>query len=164
MSYKLAGAIESGKSLHIVGFRHMSGVQIDMLKEISHNEDVTIYFPREVYIESHTGDWIRWLTNEKIESPENIKKTLEISVFPSNRLNSIIAELEGRLGNFDVCLAQQQSDFHSIQEVIRPKQYFKSTLDLFSSSVEIVLDELEKFLKKDTMPVDTVLEYIQKEK
>lgn len=160
LAYKLTGEIDTKFSLHFIGFRHMSGIQIDMLKELGLRADVRVYFPVEVYAETQVGDWIRWITSEKVDSPLKQSFKLNTLVYPSNRLNSTLFKIVDREGVFDVCLAQRQSTFHFIQESIQSNFFYKSPFDLFQNPITKASDDLQLYIGRENKKIDEVIEYI----
>ena len=87
LAYKLVSGDLSSRPLCFVGFKHMNAVQIDMIKELSDNKQLTVAFPLSVYRETLPGDWIRWLLPEsktEIEENHNSDYNLIFQAFASN--------------------------------------------------------------------------------
>ncbi|MGZ3809803.1 MAG: hypothetical protein ACXVCE_17095, partial [Bacteriovorax sp.] len=74
-SYQVLSEIEIDRPLWVIGFKHLSGIQIDMFKVIGEQTDVSVFFPKDVYAETLSTDWIRWLVpEEKLEIEASGKK------------------------------------------------------------------------------------------
>lgn len=133
--------IERSKPIWIIGFKHLSGIQIDMLKLISEKTDVLVFFPKDIYPETLSTDWIRWLLpEEKIEITKELK-TLNIIHYPKNKLNIVLEALKKKIPSFDVALASQNLTLNLRQEVAVADLFFKSQEDLFRVQREAVLEE-----------------------
>lgn len=131
LSYQVTSSFEVETPIWIMGFRHLSGIQIDMLKTISEKTEVKVFFPKDVYRESLNTDWIRWLVpEEKIEMAAEVKK-LKVIHFPKNKLNLVLSSMKKMIPNFDLVLASSNLTFNARQEVALENLFFKSPEDLF---------------------------------
>jgi len=159
-SYQLCAEINLTRPLWLVGFKHLSGIQIDMLKEIGENTEVGIFFPKDVYDETLSSDWIRWIVPEAITVPESQSKKIEVVYFPKNKLNIVLKTLHEKRNRFDITLASQQIDFHHRQEVTLPGQFFKSPEDLFQSRREKYFETLSDTLRFNSIALNDLLNQI----
>ena len=142
--------IESTRPIWIIGFKHLSGIQIDMLKLISEKTNVFVFFPKDIYPETLSTDWIRWLLPEKkIEIINEIKK-LNIIHYPKNKLNIVLEAIKKVRPSFDVALASQNVTFNIRQEVAVADLFFKSQEDLFRTQREALIDELNEDFNVET--------------
>lgn len=163
-SYQLLSEIELTRPLWIIGFKHLSGIQIDMLKEIGTKNQVTVFFPKDVYDETVNTDWIRWLVpDEKIET-ESRNKNLKILYFPKNKLNLVLHSYINEFGPFDIALATPHSSFHLKQEVFLVDQFFKSPEDLFSVQREKIIEELTEDLGEQSSEIQIFMAQIEERK
>jgi CRISPR/Cas system-associated exonuclease Cas4 (RecB family) len=142
-SYHCVSDVVLEKDLYIVGFKHLSGIQIDMLKTLGEQINVFVPFPEEVYAETFSSDWIRWIMPEQAVEKVVEKKSLKFISFPKNKLNTSLDAVKKVFNDFDLALASSNLTFHARQEVLRPDQFFKSPEDLFQSSRENLLEELK---------------------
>ncbi|MBC7539268.1 MAG: PD-(D/E)XK nuclease family protein [Bacteriovorax sp.] len=146
LSYQVISECEIEKPIWIMGFKHLSGIQIDMLKVISEKTDVKVFFPKDVYVESLSTDWIRWLVpEEKIEITNEVK-TLKVIHFPKNKLNIVLNSIKKMIPVFDLALASSNLTLNARQEVSLESLFFKSPEDLFKMRREELIEALNEEL------------------
>jgi hypothetical protein len=147
LSYQIISSMDVKRPLWIIGFKHLSGIQIDMLKTISEKTDVAVFFPKDVYPETLATDWIRWLEAEnKISSTTEAKK-LKIIHFPKNKLNMALNSLKEIIPAFDISLADRNVSLSSRQEVAVENLFFKSQEDLFHIQREELFEKINEDLQ-----------------
>lgn len=166
-SYQLMGSVIIEKPLWFVGFKHLSGIQIDMLKELGEKTEVNVFFPKDVYAESIHTDWIRWIVPEFQVAPEAGDKKARIVYYPKNKLNYVLDSVKKSVPDSDITLASSQPEFNSRQEVLSAGQFFKSPEDLFSMKRDLIFEEmidqkvamtLEEFKNKIILKKKTALQ------
>ncbi len=163
-SYQLMGDLFVRRPLWVIGFKHLSGIQIDMLKEIGEKTKVAVFFPGDVYQETLSTDWIRWIVPEAQVTSENAEKNVQVVYFPKNKLNSVLNTLKSIEKNFDVTLASQQVGFQQRQEVAFARQFFKSPEDLFFTKREKFFELLSELIRFESRPLNEVLNLITEQK
>lgn len=159
-SYQLCAEMKLAKPLWLIGFKHLSGIQIDMLKEIGESTEVGVFFPKDVYDETLSSDWIRWIVPEAVTVPDSQNKKIDVVYFPKNKLNIVLKTLHEKRSKFDITLASQQIDFHHRQEVALPGQFFKSPQDLFQSRREKYFESLSDALRFKSISLTELLNQI----
>jgi RecB family exonuclease len=163
-SYQLLSEIEIDRPLWIIGFKHLSGIQIDMLKAIGEKTEVNVFFPKEVYAETLNTDWIRWLVPESDVQLETPERRLKIAYFPKNKLNVVLNALKKQIPQFDIALASPHVSFNAKQEVNSHGQFLKSPEDLFSIKREKLIEEFSEILEKKSLPIEEINKLIEEKK
>ncbi len=163
-SYQVLSEIEINRPLWVIGFKHLSGIQIDMLKVLAEKTEVSIFFPKDVYVETLSTDWIRWIVPEEKIEIEAPGKSLKLIYFPKGKLNTVLNSLEKNTSQFDVALASTQSSFNFKQEVATQDKFFKSPEDLFSIAREKLFEELSEELKEKSLEIEVFSNNIEEKK
>ncbi|MDD4973379.1 MAG: PD-(D/E)XK nuclease family protein [Bacteriovorax sp.] len=164
LSYQVVSELEIERPIWIMGFKHLSGIQIDMLKVISEKTDVNVFFPKDVYTESLNTDWIRWLVpEEKIEITNEVKK-LKVIHFPKNKLNIVLDSIQKMIPSFDLALASSNLTLNARQEVSLENLFFKSPEDLFKVRREELLEALSEELLVGPMSLEDFSKKIEERK
>lgn len=154
-------------SFWMVGFKHMSGVQIDMLKTISENHEVEVLFPESVYSESLPNDWIRWLSvDEMIRQKSPIeKKSANINIIPKGKGNIVLREFFKKNPNHDLVMAGTQIGLMALQEAQQKNSFFKTNEDLFSVDIELLISDVRDIVKEKKIIVAQELQaYLEEQK
>ena len=154
LSYALIAKLESERPLWFIGFKQLSGVQIDMLKNISEESPVSLFFPETVYFESTSTDWIRWLIPEAGVKDKIQKSNLEILSFPKNKLNSVLNSLASKKKEADITLASKSLDFNDLQEICSGEIFVKSNEDIFRSKRDGFFELLNESMVKTTESIE----------
>ncbi len=149
LSYQLISTLEVGRPLWFMGFKHLSGIQIDMLKQISEMFEVEVFIPKDVFEESLSSDWIRWLIPEANTAREDISKKLKVIYFPKNKLNIALKSMSDKLPIFDISLACTNLTLNNRQEVASDGLFIKSPEDLFLVGRTKLFEELSEKVKAD---------------
>ena len=149
-SYQVLSSSNAPKPIWVIGFKHLSGIQIDMFKVLGERTDVLIFFPKEVYLETISSDWIQWLAPQKHLTVEAVTKKVKIIYFPKNKLNITLKSLKRRVSRFDLALASNHSTLNFRQEVMIEDQFFKSPEDLFKVSREKLIEKIQNRLQNKT--------------
>ncbi|MBC7429514.1 MAG: PD-(D/E)XK nuclease family protein [Bacteriovorax sp.] len=160
LSYKKVAESKLHRAMWFIGFKHMSGVQIDMLKVLSEEYEVEVFFPRPVFQESLPNDWIGWMTEEepKKSVDNDLKGNIRVAVLPKGKANIILKKFFETHSNYDLVLASTQASLVSFQEAQKEKSFFKTSEDLFTVEIEILFIELKKILKeKKQINIDEML-------
>lgn len=155
LSYQILSEMDSDRPLWIMGFKHLSGIQIDMLKTIGEQSEVVVFFPKDVYAETLSSDWIRWLVPEVKLDLSLEAKTLNIIHFPKNKLNIVLDALKRSIPHFDLSLASQNLTLNLKQEVSTENLFFKSQEDIFTVQRESLIGELGDELFGSAIPIET---------
>jgi CRISPR/Cas system-associated exonuclease Cas4 (RecB family) len=164
LSYQVVSELEIERPIWIMGFKHLSGIQIDMLKVISEKTDVNVFFPKDVYTESLNTDWIRWLVpEEKLEIAKEVKK-LKVIHFPKNKLNIVLDSIQKMIPRFDLALASSNLTLNARQEVSLENLFFKSPEDLFKVRREELLEALNEELAAGAMSLEDFSKKIEERK
>lgn len=167
LSYQILSEMEEvdeERAIWIMGFKHLSGIQIDMLKMLSEKTEVVVFFPKDVYLETIGSDWIRWLVpEEKMEMPL-VARNLKIIHFPKNKLNIVLDSLKKIIPQFDIALANQNVTLNSRQEVAIANLFFKSQEDLFSIQREELIAQLSDELQLAPMELEAFVIKIEEKK
>lgn len=151
LGYKIIGDSAEQKAISFVGFRHLSGTQIDMLKLISERSKVQVYIPQAVFNDSLLGDWFYWLETDLKTNKEKLpsRKKLKINILPKGKTNYFFKDFISRHPDHDLLLASTQLDFFSLQEVQLDNSFFKIPNELFSTSINSVIKFLRQKVKDD---------------
>lgn len=165
LSYQLISEASQVGPIWIVGFKHLSGIQIDMLKVLGEKTEINVFIPKEVYLESISSDWVRWLIPEaKIEILDERKK-LKVVHFPKNKLNIVLDALRRQMPRFDLSLASSSLSLNSRQEVADPNLFFKSQEDLFSVCQTKLLEDFHEEIKAMvSIDLESFLKQIEEKK
>ena len=152
LSYEIKKSYLEDRSMLFVGFKHLSGVQIDLLKEASLDRDVYIYFPAAVKSESLNTDWINWLFADKLNDQKSgIEKTkLNVVEFPSRKLNLYLNETMKTNELKSLVSLESKGHFNSRQELFIKKIKFKQSIDLFKTEKSKLFKQIED-LKNTTV-------------
>lgn len=157
--------------LVIYGFGHLNGNQIDLIKTASIHSEVIIPYRKELFNESKSSDYIRWLLLEtpKLEiDPEREKHDLEVIFFPANRMAESLKTYLGNEFVDAVVCGQKDLSMTQIAEIPLDIGYFKANADIFSSEVEYLFGALTESLKDNGNVLDcevftTIIDSLKKE-
>lgn len=163
-SYQMMGAVELTSPIWLIGFKHLSGIQIDMLKELGEKTDVNVFFPKDAYSDTLSSDWIRWILPEFKLEEEKQENKARIIYYPKNKLNLVLDSIKKVHPKFDILPACQQLDFNSRQEVISTGQFFKSPEDLFSTKRDFIFENLSGLVRKSKISLPSFKETIEERK
>jgi len=150
LSYLKVTESKNHQTFWMVGFKHMSGVQIDMLKTISEEHSIVVLFPQSVYSESLPNDWIRWLSADEVirEKSQIDKSDIKINIIPKGKANVVLEKFFNKHPAFDLVMAGTQIGLVALQEAQKKKSFFKTTEDLFSIEIELLTLEIRLILKE----------------
>lgn len=167
LSYNKVTESKQHMSMWFVGFKHMSGVQIDMLKTLSETQDIKILFPAPVYMDSLPNDWIRWLAVDEIKKIQKEQKLgdVRVALIPKGKANIVLNKFFETHPDFNLVMAGTQVGLVSYQEAQKEQSFFKTTEDLFAVEVELLSNELRTILKeKKALMVEEVKSYFEEVK
>lgn len=146
--FKIGQGLTVNQSLAFVGFRHMSAIQIDMLKSLSQRICVELYFPKEVYLNSFDTDWIKWIEAGKAEVSYPLGSTSglerKIYLFPEGHAGLVVKYLNKTVNKFDLVFAVQELDYLTCQDVVLEDSYFKIPQNIFIGQWKVLLEELHE--------------------
>jgi CRISPR/Cas system-associated exonuclease Cas4 (RecB family) len=163
LSYKKVTDSKLHRSMWIIGFKHLSGVQIDMLKVISENQSVNVFFPRQVFNESLTNDWIGWITEEEpTKTIENdLQGNVRVAVIPKGKANIILKTFFEKNSQYDLIFASSKAELVSIQEAQKENSFFKTSEDLFAVEIYLLMQDLKNELKeKKIFLIEEIKQYL----
>lgn len=164
LSYNKVTESRHHMSMCFVGFKHMSGVQIDMLKTLSETQDIEVLFPYPVYTDSLPNDWVRWLSADEIKKikREGPISEVKVALIPKGKANIVLNKFFETNPGFDLVMAGTQVGLVSYQEAQKEKSFFKTTEDLFAVELELLTHELRKKLKElKTITVEEITGYLE---
>lgn len=142
-SYFEASLVEQDRHLVLIGFKHLSGVQIDMLKKISELVNVQVSFPRAVLNDVQTYDWVNWLDSNPPEVLPPLRNIpLRTIILPKGKTNKVVQE-HLKDENKEVVFATKTAEFLNMQEVYKGQSFFKTSEDLFYSARKKLFSKLE---------------------
>lgn len=148
LSYKKVGEVELEQNVVFTGFKHVSGVQIDMLRTLGENVEIAVTFPEAVYIESFSTDWIKWLSpdgiNKKIISKR--EQELLVSMIPKGKANVVVGKFLNINPNYDLVLASSKVSLSDYQEVHKEMTFFKTSEDIFLTDKKMLITLLKSKL------------------
>lgn len=151
LGYYETSLLEERRPLIFAGFKHLSGVQIDMVKRISESTEVMIAFPADIVPDLQGHDWITWLDgNPPQVSIKSFNQKLSLMLLPKGMANIIISEQQNR-NNVDLVMATTSAQFLAIQELHNNGSFFKASEDLFASDREWLIDELKKIVIRENI-------------
>jgi hypothetical protein len=152
LGYKKVTESVNHKSLSIIGFKHISGVQIDMLKTIGENRHVQVYCPVQVFHESLSNDWMKWLHPDELKKDIEIapKKTANLFHILEGKTNLFINEFYKIHPEYDLILAGSNIGLHHFQESYESKSFFRASEDIFSTESESLIKKLKEILSGKT--------------
>ncbi len=140
------------RTLIFVDFANLSGVQVDMLKELAQSEDVWVPLPERVLQATRGTDWITWLMGAQPPSPEKDQTPpFECPVvrFQEGRLSETLAAL-GKSGQLipgsDIVLGTKRLAPVDVHIVPLEKARFKVPANIFSVPLERSWREIQEFL------------------
>jgi CRISPR/Cas system-associated exonuclease Cas4 (RecB family) len=149
LGYFETSLVEDNRPLMFVGFKHLSGVQIDMIKRLSDSQEVYVSFPADILEDVQNYDWITWLdSNPPQIEKESFYQKLQLTLLPKGMANFIISE-QLKESNVDLVMATTNAQFLSMQEIYKTGSFFKASEDLFASDREWLLEELKKIVLKE---------------
>ena len=167
LSYKKVGEVELTKNIVFTGFKHMSGVQIDMLRTLGENVEVAITFPENVYNETFSSDWIKWICpNGKIQkSVGNNEHELMVSVIPKGKANTVLSKFLKTNPRYDLVLASSSLGLSDYQEVQKETTFFKTSEDIFLTEKKVLISLLKsKLTANEILNVEEFINFAESAK
>lgn len=141
------------QSLLFFGFKHLSAIQIDLLKHLANFNEVFLFFPKEVKEKAISSDWINWLDTSEVKFiPSNAKSKLKIINYSSGKLNSYLIQYAKQKESASICLLGNE-DYLATQEVLIDEIFFKDKVDIF----RIEFNQIFSHLKKQKLSTTTDL-------
>lgn len=164
LSYKKVGEVELAQNVVFTGFKHMSGVQIDMLRTLGENVEVAVTFPEAVYIESFSTDWIKWLSpdgvNKKIITKH--EQELLVSMIPKGKANLVVGKFLNINPNYDLVLASSKVSLSDYQEVHKEMTFFKTSEDIFLTEKKMLISLLNnKISTKESLNFEGLNNFLE---
>jgi RecB family exonuclease len=154
LSYALSADANLEKPIWLIGFKNMSGIQLDMLKNLAERQSVTVFIPRLVYHSSISSDWTKWLVPDlQVEDRFN-ESNVKYSTFPKNKLNFSLSALRKIMPEIDIVIAGNEISLNHLGEVSCAGDFFKTQEDFFKSSRQDIFQILSKAINKNKMPLE----------
>lgn len=126
------------------GFKHLSAVQIDLLKHLAIQNEVFLFFPREVKAKAISTDWINWLDTSEVKFVLNTSKTnLKVVNYSPGKLNSYLLQYLKSNENSSICLLGNE-DYLATQEVLIHEIFFKDKVDIFKIEFNQIFNQINK--------------------
>lgn len=125
------------------GFKHMSAIQIDMMKLIATGQEVYVAIPYKVYTESFSSDWVKWLVAENKPLDPAKKMILNTIFFDQVNLYECLKEIKNQFGKFDLALAISNVTVHDLQAILDGEWFFKTSIDFFSDDLKLIVDKIK---------------------
>lgn len=161
LAYREMATSTGDRALAFVGFKHLSGVQIDMLKQLGEDREVFLFFPENLLAETLPNDWIKWLDHsERTPRARTASHRLNVVVFPSGKANQITDFVDPGM---DIILATTKATLLNYQEFQRTGQFFKTNEDLYQTERDI-LREMLLSLIQENQNADSVIAALENKK
>lgn len=142
-----------GNTLIFWGFRHLSSVQVDFIKEMANTIQVIIPIPLEVFISSKMTDWVRWLDTSleeknKDETSQKININSKLITYQKGKMAEVFRDVYSTLPlekTPEIFLAKGSPDFLDFNQISINRFMFKTSVDIFQSLNESFLKEFSKW-------------------
>lgn len=148
-----------GKSLCFLGFKHLSGGQLDLLKSLGIRTEVTVPLHEQIYSNAESTSWIGWLEVQESKSFRDSKESeLTVHRYKKGRFSEETSEVLGKLmsNKSEIYLSSAASDFSSLNVLPVEDVFFKTNADPFRPILISLIDEFktltdfgEKVLNED---------------
>jgi len=156
------------KGIIFIGFTHLSGNQVELLKFIGKYTDVVIPIPAEVMREALRTDWVDWVKTQADTlfeaEPFIYQNKIKKYNFSRGQGNFIFKNIFASEGEGNIIFTKSGIGMKEVLEIPTRNSFFKSDLDLFNSLLKNELEEIEiKFFKNigDTVASDEVLTFLE---
>ncbi len=161
LSYQVVCDARINRQVWFIGFKHLSGVQIDMLKTLGELDEIKIFFPKYVYRETLPNDWIRWI--EPSRELDNDRKLSELKVihFPKSKLNLSLQALSESKSPFHITIANSNLTLSSYQELHLDNSFFKTARDLFLVARVSLMEELSLKIGSGVLEIDLFIQEVE---
>lgn len=167
LGYKKVTESTQHRPMQFVGFKHISGVQIDMLKQLSETWAVSVFCPTQVFLESLSNDWMKWLHPDEIKSPPKLEshKPINVLQIPEGKTNFVLQKFYESYPHHDLVMAGSNVNIHHFQESYLNKSFFKTNEDVFSMDAESLMTKMRGLLENKTeLKIAELEEFLAKEK
>lgn len=148
LGYSKCSDMNLDKPIWLIGFKNLSGIQLDMLKNLAERQSVTVFIPRSVYAGSISSDWTRWLIPHVDIEINSITKKINLGVFPKNKLNVSLTLLRKKLPSADLVLAGSEIKINQLGEIAIAGDFFKTQEDFLKICREDVFKKLFESIGK----------------
>ena len=154
LSYALSADANLEKPIWLIGFKNLSGIQLDMLKNLAERQSVTVFIPRLVYQSSISSDWTKWLVPEiQIES-NSLKNEVKNAIFPKNKLNFSLSALRKKIPKMDIIIAGKEISLNQLSEVSHSEDFFRSREDFLKSGRQEIFQFLFQKIEKNKLAIE----------
>ncbi|MBK26664.1 MAG: hypothetical protein CME70_21870 [Halobacteriovorax sp.] len=158
-----------GKIIVFMGFKHLSGGQLDLLKSVGIRTEVIIPIHERLYKEADKTTWMGWLETQDV--PEGLtfsKRKVIASRFKKSRFSE---EAYTKVNNMlsdgaELLLPAADQEFHNINILPVEDLFFKASVDPFKPILTSLINNIKTetdFGKKtiDSKQVVTILEELE---
>lgn len=155
------------KDVSFVGFRNMSGVQVDMLKELGQKHEVNVFLPEGIFERSQPSDWIRWLPNidhSSRERRETLLQKLNVLYLQEGKGNVALDAFYQHFTKHDIVLTGTQLGLNEYQELQHKNSFFKTNEDIFSNEQSMVHELLMAKVSNGAMTIEELNDFFQAHK
>jgi CRISPR/Cas system-associated exonuclease Cas4 (RecB family) len=151
----------------INGFNHLNAGQVDLIKALGIRHNVYVPFPKDVFSETLSSDWVRWLRPEDSEEITEVRTSRPINLisFAKNRLSEKLSDFyknDKLASGADIFLGVKNPDMNQLNEVSFGGYFFKAKNDLFNTIASSVFEVLKnKFIsKKKSIAADELIDHV----
>jgi hypothetical protein len=137
------------------GFDHLSGTQIDLLKNLALYFEVDVLYSKELYRVKKSTDWISWLAHD-LEVVSDDKALPAISVYTYPRLR--LSEIDYDLNLHSLVFATSKLKPELLLQMPSATQHFNYSINPFDHFINQLRDEL---LNKEGEHVDEILVFLR---
>ncbi len=139
----------NNKNILFWGFKHFSGLQIDLLKHLADRTDIYIFVPKPIYQgKKNQIDWTEWLSLGHTLIELNDELVLEnqntLISYSKNRLNQSLA----KIGEGELFVASDDFTLLNSLEIPWNSFSFKTGLNLFETEVAELFSECQTKVNK----------------
>lgn len=134
------------KMIVFMGFKHLSGGQLDLLKSIGIRAEVIIPIHQDLYKSADTTSWVGWLdVKDEIKKKEKIEKTIPVHRFKKGRFSEeAYTKLNELLDSgAEIYLPSNTQEFQDINVLPAKDLFYKSTIDPFKPILTSLVNELK---------------------
>jgi len=155
-----------GKTIVFMGFKHLSGGQLDLLKSVGIRTEVIIPIHERIYKEADKTTWMGWLETQ--DSPKEFlfsKRKVITNRFKKSRfseeaylkINSLLSE------GAELLLPSADQEFHNLNILPVEDLFFKASVDPFKPILTTLINNLktETDFGKNDISVEQILSTLE---
>ncbi len=135
-----------GKTIVFMGFKHLSGGQLDLLKSVGIRTEVLIPIHEKLYRDADKTTWMGWLDIQEVSNSfKSNKKKIRTSRFKKSRFSeeayTKINELLGQ--GAELMLPSADQEFQNLNILPVEDFFFKATVDPFKPILTTLINQLK---------------------